>query len=130
MALIVGKTYEITQKVKLDIHELTHNIEERLRNIGEQVVWVEGYIYVPPIELGLINYLKNEFVYRIVFVGIMDRKDWKSKTPYAYMSEDFNTAVFLAYCVSYFTGGCWVIRNDRAKNYYVYSEGYRYYTGA
>ena len=72
----------------------------------------------------------RRLLYHLLFAIVYDKKNWKNPTT-PLITESLDTAMLVARAITYFTGGCWVIRSELKGKpiYVVWSKGYYHYIG-
>jgi len=132
VVVIEGEAYEFVKKYVFFPGEPLRGVSAFAEPIGRRRVEVKYVVPVPAIPARTLNVLKaGELPYYVgLFIasGIENREHWKYPNEGAYVTEDVNTALFLADMVKRRHGGCWIIRAE--EKYYVWSRGYFHYVGA
>lgn len=130
--IIEGEAYEFIRKYVFTPGGPIRQIEAFAESIGRRSINVKYVIRVDPAPARVLNMINTmdelkSFVCWISFRSIADKENWKDPAEGALYTEDLNTALLLASCLKYYTGGAWVIKSE--DKYYVWTRGYYHYVG-
>ena len=129
---ITGKFYEATKKIAIQPEKNFDDIlKENTEFIGVFSILPKYVIFIPTYSLDTISYILSndyakDFIYRLAFFAIANKRDWGKETEGILKTGDENTAIFLLNAIIHFAGGAYLIVGNDGY-YYIWSREYHYY---